>query len=234
VPGAATALRRLEDEGHQLLFVTNNATRSRRGIVEAIAAVTGFTPAADGIVSSSMAAAALLKGEVERVFVVGERGLIDTLAEVGISSVPAPQADAVVVGLDRSLTYDKIRDASLAIRRGARFVATNRDSTYPTGEGLWPGGGAIVAALEAATDVTAELAGKPAEPIRRLIRARLESDDVWVVGDRADTDLAMGVTEGWKTVLVLTGVTTRAEEVEPAPWAVVDSVADVPALVSGS
>jgi 4-nitrophenyl phosphatase len=231
IPGAAETLAALEAAGHQLLFVTNNATRGRSNLVDAIAEISGYVPASDSVISSSMAAASLLQGTVTTAFVVGESGLVDTLREVGIAAGEAEAADVVVVGLDRELTYDKLRDATLAIRRGARFVATNRDATYPTAQGLWPGGGSIVAALEAATGIEAELAGKPAEPIRSLIRSRLTSDDVWVVGDRPDTDLAMGHAEGWKTVLVLTGVTTDDTAVDPAPTITLHSVAGLPAVV---
>ena len=162
---------------------------------------------------------------------VGEPGLAATLTQAGITSVAHSDAEVVVVGLDRDLTYDKLRDATLALRRGARFVATNRDETYPAADGLWPGGGAIVAALEAAAGRSAELAGKPAEPMRHLINDILVTDDVWMIGDRPDTDLAMGVAEGWRTVLVLTGVTEDPEGVEPAPDFVVDSVAGLPGLL---
>ncbi|MDH3731400.1 MAG: HAD-IIA family hydrolase [Acidimicrobiia bacterium] len=231
IAGAATALEEMQRDGHQLLFVTNNATRHVDSIVAAIEESTGFRPAREAVLSSSMAAASMLEGRVSSAFVVGEAGLSATLAEWGISSVAAAEAESVVVGLDRALTYDKLRDATLAIRRGALFIATNLDSTYPTPTGLWPGGGALVAALTAASGRTPEVAGKPAEPIRKLLRSKIEHDDVWVIGDRPDTDLALGEAEGWKTALVLTGVTTDAGDVSPAPTAVIDSIADLPPLL---
>ena len=231
IPGAAQTLEELAKSGHQLIFATNNATRSRDEVATAIAAASGFDPDPGWVVTSSMAAAELLRGEAETAYVLGERGLVSTLAEAGIASVDHTEAQAVVAGLDRDLTYGKLRDATLALRRGARFVATNRDETYPTGDGQWPGGGAIVVALEAASGRPAELAGKPALPMRNLIKDVLRDDEVWVIGDRPDTDLAMGTAEGWKTVLVLSGVTDDAGGVDPAPTAVLDTVAGLPELL---
>lgn len=232
VPGAAAALDSLHRAGHQLLFVTNNATRHVDDIVAEIESCTGFTPDRQSVLSSSMAAAAMLEGRATTAFVVGEGGLVATLADSGITAVAARTAEAVVVGLDRAVTYDRLRDATLAIRRGALFIATNLDSTFPTPGGLWPGGGALVAALATASDQAPEVAGKPAAPMRALVRSRVEQDEVWVVGDRPDTDLALGEAEGWSTALVLTGVTAGPEGVVPAPTAVLDSIADLPALLT--
>ena len=231
VPGASETLALLKAQGHQLLFATNNATRSPSQLVVAIEAASGFRPDVDSIVSSPMAAALVLEGRATTVFVVGEAGLSETLADYGIREVGPDEAEAVVVGLDRALTYDKLRDATLAIRRGALFIATNLDTTYPTPSGLWPGGGAVVAALAAASDTDPELAGKPAEPMRRLLRAKIAQEVVWVVGDRPDTDLALGDSEGWNTALVLTGVTAASDAVVPRPTAVLDSIAQLPTVL---
>lgn len=233
VPGAAAALQSLQRAGHQLLFVTNNATRHLDAIIAEIEDRVGFTADRRSVISSSMAAAAMIHGRATTAFVVGEEGLVATLADAGIVSVAtAADAQAVVVGLDRAVTYERLRDAALAIRRGALFIATNLDATFPTPSGLWPGGGALVAALVVASGRDPELAGKPAAPMRDLVRSRVEQDQVWVVGDRPDTDLALGEAEGWNTVLVLTGVTSSAEGVSPAPTVVLDSAADLPSLFS--
>jgi len=232
VPGAAAALHSLHRAGHQLLFVTNNATRHLDAIIAEIEGRAGFTPDRQSVISSSMAAAAMLDGRATSAFVVGEAGLVATLAESGITAVAAADAEAVVVGLDRAVTYDRLRDAALAIRRGALFIATNLDSTFPTPSGLWPGGGALVAALATASGQAPEVAGKPAAPMRDLVRSRVEQEEVWVVGDRPDTDLALGEAEGWNTVLVLTGVTAGPQGVSPAPTVVLDSIADLPTFLT--
>ena len=117
---------------------------------------------------------------------------------------------------------------------GARFVATNDDATYPTPEGLHPGGGSIVAALERASGRRAEVAGKPHTPMRDLVRELVGEGPVWMVGDKPETDLALGKGEGWTTVLVLSGVTGNDADVpdDLRPDAVLDSIADLPDLLA--
>lgn len=235
IPGAAEALAELEAAGYRLLFVTNNATTHLSELIEKLERAIGFRPSPDAVVSSAMAGASMVAGRESVAFVVGEHGLARTLEDAGVTVTDDwRKAEAVVVGLDRSLTFETIKDATLAIRAGARFVATNLDSTYPTPEGLWPGGGAIAAALEAASGVEPEVAGKPHEPMRALVRRRLGAGPVWMVGDRPETDLAMGKLEGWSTALVLTGVVDSVEEVpaEFTPDLVLDSIADLPGTIS--
>lgn len=234
VPGAGDALRALEGEGYELLFVTNNATTHRSDLVSKIERASGYRPALEAVFSSAMAGASLIAGDISTAFVVGEAGLATTFGDYGISVTDSwSEAEAVVVGLDRSLTYDRIKDAVLAVNNGARFVATNTDSTYPTPEGLWPGGGAIVAAIQKASGVEPEVAGKPYAPMRQMVREAIGHGPVWMVGDRPDTDLAMAKLEGWQGVLVLTGVVASAGDVpaEFAPDLVVESLAEVPAAI---
>jgi len=235
VPGAGEALQELETAGHRLVFATNNATMTQDTVVRHLAERTGFSPSPDAVVTSGMATAHHLAGEVDRVLVLGEAGLEEALRSEGITVVAGwRDADAVVVGLDRGLTYERLTSAVLAIAGGARFVATNVDSTYPTPEGLHPGGGAIAAAVAAATGVNPEVCGKPHEPMRALVRSRVAEGAVWVVGDRIDTDLAMGRAEGWGTVLVLTGVDTEDDLVAAgfAPDLVIASIAELPAVLA--
>jgi 4-nitrophenyl phosphatase len=139
-------------------------------------------------------------------------------------------AEAVIVGLDTGISYERLRSAVMAVRNGARFIATNADPTYPTPSGLWPGAGAIVAAIEVAAGIEPEIAGKPHPAIRSLIRTRLVPGPVWVVGDRPETDVAMAKVEGWTSVLVLTGVVGAADQVpeEYQPDVILPSLADLP------
>ena len=140
-------------------------------------------------------------------------------------------AGVVIVGLDPGLSYEGLTSAVMAVSNGARFIATNVDVTYPTPEGLWPGAGALVAAVQAATGVEPEVAGKPHAAMRKLLRDRLSAGESLVVGDRPETDLALGVAEGWITVLVLSGVTPPGAEVVPQPDHVLDTVAELPSLL---
>ena len=234
IPGAGEALISLDGDGYRLLFVTNNATTHRSDLVAKIEQASGYHPAPEAVFSSAMAGAALISGEVSTAFVVGEAGLEATLKDSHIAVTDTWQdAEAVVVGLDRKLTYDRIKDAALAVQGGARFIATNVDATYPTPQGLWPGGGAIVAAIEKASGIEPEVAGKPHEPMRRLVRDHVAEGTVWMVGDRPDTDLAMAKSEGWRAVLVLTGVVDSADDVpaELAPDLVLGSLAEFPAAI---
>jgi 4-nitrophenyl phosphatase len=231
IPGAGAALSALEARGYRVILVTNNSTRHRSEVAARVSTITGYPAQPDLTVTSGLATARMLVGDVERAYVVGEPGLTRTLQDEGIECTGDwRRADAVVVGLDRSVDYQRLREASLAVRAGARFVASNTDPTFPTPEGLWPGGGAIVAAIEATAGVTPEVAGKPHEPTRAMTRALLGPGPTWVIGDRADTDLAMGVLEGWGRVLVLTGSTGSAEEVpvEERPELVLASIAELP------
>jgi 4-nitrophenyl phosphatase len=231
IPGAGEALARLRNAGIALVFVTNNSTKTSQMVVDDIEAVTGFTADRARVVTSGMATAHYLQGRVRSAFVVGGEGLARALEEVGIEiRTDWEAADAVVAGLDRALSYDKLKAATLALRSGAMFVASNVDATFPGTEGLYPGGGSIVAALETASGVAAVVCGKPYPPTRELVRSVVAPGRVVVVGDRPETDLAIAKAEGWGSVLVLTGVITDAAAVAPeyTPDAVLASIAELP------
>jgi ribonucleotide monophosphatase NagD (HAD superfamily) len=117
------------------------------------------------------------------------------------------------------------------VRNGARFIATNRDVTYPSPTGLKPGAGSIVAAVEAASGVVPVNAGKPEPIMRKLLGEMLVHGPVVLIGDRPDTDLAMADAEGWVSVLVDTGVTRPDEAVHPAPTHRLASITSVPGLI---
>lgn len=218
IEGSGRALSALEEAGFGVLFCTNNSWRTRRDSAQKVARVTGYPARPSQVLSSAVAAAALLSGSATRAYVVGGPGIREALTEVGVRSVARWQAaEAVVVGLDRELSYEKLTDASMAVRAGARFIATNLDTTFPSERGLLPGAGSIVASVATAAGAEPETAGKPFPPMRALIRARIGDSAVWVVGDRADTDLAMAAAEGWTAVLVMSGVTEDADDAEPVP-----------------
>ncbi len=234
IPGSGEALGRLTDDGYRLLFVTNNSSRSRFEVAARIASITGFPAEPENVVGSGLATARFLVGRVRKVFVVGGDGLRETLEGEGIAVVKdADDAEAVVVGLDPEFTYRRLVEATRALRNGADFYATNTDASFPTPTGLQPGGGAIVAALAVASGREPVVCGKPHGPMRDLVRSMVDGN-VLVVGDRPETDLAMGKAEGWATALVLTGVVADPAEVEPAytPDLVVASLADLPDVLA--
>jgi 4-nitrophenyl phosphatase len=121
-----------------------------------------------------------------------------------------------MVGFHADFDYERLRIAARAVRRGARLLATNDDSSYPTPDGPIPGGGAILAAVVTATGAEAVVAGKPNPPMAALVRARLGDDGV-MVGDRADTDGRFARALGYRFALVHTGVTPAGVPVDPVP-----------------
>lgn len=231
IAGAAAAVEAIRAAGTGLVFVTNNASRTVSEVVDLLARI-GISASPDEIVTSPIATALLLEPGT-RCLVIGMRGLREALDERGCVEVREPaEAEAVVVGINRDLTWDDLRRATLALRGGARFLATNGDRTFPMPDGLGPGNGAIVAALEVASDRRAEFAGKPAAPMYQTAAARLPEGLLLMVGDRLDTDLSGAAALGWDTALVLTGVATAedARAVDPPPTFVADSLA---ALLAG-
>lgn len=228
IPGAGATVAALADLGIAVGFVTNNATLTPEQMAQRLAQV--GVPAAPGqIVTSASAAAALLEPGT-RCLVIGMEGLRAALELRGCPSVDDPaQAQAVVVGFDRNLVWDDLRRATLALTAGARFVATNDDPTFPSPEGLWPGNGAVVAALERSCGRSAEIAGKPHAPLLLAAAERFGRTPILFVGDRHSTDIVGGAALGWDTALVLTGVTAAAEVagLQPAPTYVLESVANL-------
>ncbi|RLE98642.1 MAG: hypothetical protein DRJ57_03430 [Thermoprotei archaeon] len=212
IRSALKAVEGLREAGREVLYVTNNSTRSRRGYVRRLRRM-GFEASLSDIFCSSYVTARYLEGRAERAFVVGEAGLVEELAARGVEVLgldPDERADCVVVGLDRGLTYEKLAVALAHLRRGALFVATNRDSTLPSEAGELPGAGAIVAALEEAAGRRVDVeVGKPSPLIfEAVLKERgLSRDEVLVIGDRLDTDVEGARRAGLASALVLTGVT---------------------------
>jgi HAD superfamily hydrolase (TIGR01457 family) len=213
VAGAAEAVEGLRGMGKRIAFVTNNSARTPPMVVELLREV-GVRADPDEIETSALATAELLGSRgVRGAFVIGEAGIRAALAGHGIDVLDGdpPTAEAVVIGWDRSVDYPKLRTASLLIERGAAFVATNTDASYPAPEGRWPGAGALVAAVETTTGVRAEVVGKPHAPIFTSALRRAGGGRPLVIGDRLDTDIAGANGLGWDALLVLTGVTGRGD-----------------------
>lgn len=234
VPGAAAALRRLEDDGWALLFATNNSTKTPRDVADHIRDRTGYVASAAQAVTSAGAAAGYVASRHRTATVVGAPSIETMLRDAGVHVVAPADADAVVVGLDLALDYGRVRDAARAIRSGAAFVATNTDATYPTPSGPAPGAGSIVAAVATAAGVDPIDCGKPSTLFTDLVLEKVECTPVWMVGDRPETDIAMAKAAGWRSVLVLTGVTTDTTSIAPChrPDHIVESIAELPDLLS--
>lgn len=232
LPGAGEALAALAGAGIELHFVTNNSTKTPSEAAAKIRRLTGFAADPSRVVTSADAAVHMVASAAPPTLLFGAAGARQPLVAAGVPIVDDwREAEAVIAGLEPDVTYRTLTAAAMAVRAGARFIATNIDATYPTPEGLWPGAGALVAAIAAASGRQPEVAGKPEAPMRALLNARVEGDRVLVIGDRPETDLALGEALGWETVLVLTGVTAHADGVEPPPGHVLDSIAAVPGLL---
>jgi 4-nitrophenyl phosphatase len=225
IPGSADAVRRLRDAGHRVVFLTNN---SASPVAEQAAKLTamGVPADVDDVVTSAQAAASLLEPGTSAL-VLGGPGIDEALAARGVDVVAEGPCDAVVVGFDRDFDFSRLTRAFWAVRAGATLIGTNDDATYPTADGEVPGGGSMVAAVAYASGVTPTIAGKPFAGAAQLLSERV-GRVAWFVGDRPSTDGAMARAIGARFGLVLSGVTTDATAVDPAPDAV---AADLATLV---
>jgi 4-nitrophenyl phosphatase len=257
VPGVAALLAKRVAQGDSVVYVTNNSMHYRADYVTRLAEM-GAPVTADKVVSSPRATALYLtehEPQVRRVLAVGAGGLERELRDVGLQVVTAAHAatrmaqeaidgvtaagrpDAVVVGLDPQLTYLRLAAAADCIRGGAVFIATNRDPLYPTERGLQPGAGSIVAALEVATGKLPTIIGKPG-PLLLETAAHVgggDPRDAVMIGDSLVTDVAAARAVGSRSILMLTGVTTRAQvdalAPELRPSAVVADATELAALL---
>ncbi len=230
IPGAREALETLEAAGIGLVFATNNSTKPPTAIREHVRQVVGYDPGAEAVINSGVATARFIAGKVNRVYVLGSEGLRQTLDEAGINLTENwREADAVVTGTDFHVTYELLAHAGLAVQNGATFYATNSDTSFPRPDGLHPGAGALTAVVALTTGVNPIVCGKPYRPMRDALED-LSGSGVLIVGDRPDTDIALGKEEGWATVMVLSGVVADARQIPPAltPDVVLNSIADLP------
>ena len=205
---AATFVRRLQRLDVPAVFVTNNSTRTPQEWEATLQRVRVPIPAARILTSAEATARMLSEGASGRCFVIGEYGLATALRRVGLEIVEeGAAADTVVVGWDQHLTFAKLKEATLAIARGARFVGTNPDPVSPGHGGMWPGTGATLAFLREATGVAAEVVGKPQPPLFELAGEVLDvQGPILVVGDQVTTNVTAANRMGWDSALVLSGV----------------------------
>jgi len=227
IAGSAEAIARLRAAGERVVFVTNNSNPRAAEYKDKLAR--HGIDAHGAVITSAMAAATLISAG-ERVLVCGGPGVVEALESRDAVIVHDGDADVVVVGFHREFDYERMRIAATAVRRGARLVATNDDATYPTPDGLIPGAGSILAGIERASGVAAEVAGKPYPAMASTVAARLDGGPSVVVGDRPDTDGRFAAALGYPFALVLTGVVTpdEAAAVDPRPD---DIAADLATLV---
>lgn len=216
----------LREKQLPFILATNNAGMTQDEYVAKLARM-GVSVAHNEILTSSMATALYLAQHHDpaatKVFVIGAEGArrpllekgftLTGLYEVNTPETPNAGADIVVCGLDKQLSWDKLATATLNIRAGAKFVGTNADVTLPTERGITHGNGAILAAIQAATDVAPIVVGKP-EPImyqQAIALLGVSAEETIAVGDRLNTDILGAVNAGIRSLLVLTGISSREE-----------------------
>lgn len=227
---------RIRERGLKFVFATNNGTKTPEEYQQKLADL-GVEVEPAQVVTSALGIAFLLAQKYPRgtkIFMIGEAGIRVALEGKGfeiLSVENAPEAEAVVMGIDRGVNFEKITEATLLVRAGIPFYTTNTDRTFPTPRGEIPGSGAWVSVITTATNIEPVIAGKPFPYLMELSLERLgtKKEDTLVVGDRLETDIAAGQAVGCPTALVLSGVSTR-EEVEawkPSPTVIAESLAEL-------
>lgn len=238
IDGAKPALSAVREAGLDVLFLTNNPTRSASAWAEHLSEL-GIEAGADEVLTSAVATVDYLDAHHEgaRALPIAGEAVVEQLADAGVTLVEEPTAaDVVVAGFDLEFDYAALTRGLRALLDGATLVGTDPDRWVPTEDGPIPGSGAVVRALAAAARVEPEaVLGKPsAETIDlSLDRLSVPPEECLLVGDRLETDVAMGRRAGMRTALVLTGASDRKALAESAvqPDYVFDSIADVPSLL---
>ena len=208
----------IEERGWKVLGMTNNSTRTPTYYLSKLESF-GVELENWQVINSSETTAYYLKEKFPQgggVYMIGERGLRTALKDQGfylIEDGGQREPMAVVAGMDRNLTYKKIEKAARFIRGGTPFLGTNPDKTYPTPEGLAPGAGVVLAAIEAASGVQPMVMGKPQQRMYRVAFDRLSCspEKTLVVGDRLETDILGAQNAGCHSALVLSGVTSKED-----------------------
>jgi HAD superfamily hydrolase (TIGR01450 family) len=231
-PGAPEAIAELRSAGKAVAFLTNNSRRSPEEYVRKLWSL-GLRAALKEVVTAGAAVQYVLadRRRGQRTYVIGSQAMFRHVADAGqriVNRTPREaEAELVVVAGHDAFNYGELQAATRALLQGAEMVAADRDRMFPAEDGMSPGTGAILAALEYATDRTAEVVGKPAPEIFRTALDRLGPGRTLMVGDRLDSDLAGATAAGLEAAIVLTGVTSRidAESAdEPAPVAIADDL----------
>lgn len=232
LPGVREFVAWLEREKKEFLFLTNNSSRTQRELQAKLSRM-GLDIDEKHFYTSALATAEFVASQMPgaRAFVIGEPGLLNALYERGIT-MDETDPDYVIVGESRSYTYDSICRAARCVQNGARLIGTNTDLTAPTEFGIVPACRALVAPIELATGKEAYYVGKPTPLMMRtgINILGVHSQDTVIIGDRMDTDIVAGIECGMDTVLVLSGVTDRAQidHFPYRPRLVLNGVGEIP------
>ena len=223
VGDAPVVLDEVRAAGSPVVFLTNNSSRTVDEVASKLREM-GVQADPAEVVSSAIATAAMLrrdgtvtgppeagtKRDRPTAFVIGRRGIRTALEDAGVEILDGTpdRTDLVVVGFDPDTNYAALRTAGLLVQGGARLIGTNPDGSYPAPDGLWPGAGALLAAVVATTRAVPTVVGKPARPMFEAAAESARARHPLVVGDRLDTDIAGARAMGWDAMLVLTGASS--------------------------
>jgi NagD protein len=231
IPGAEQFIARLKERGTPFLVLTNNSIYTRRDLAARLR-TSGLRVPEEAIWTSALATARFLEDQRPggSAYVIGEAGLTTALHTAGYT-LTERDPDYVVLGETRTYSFEKITQAIRLVAAGARFIATNPDTTGPSVDGPLPATGSVAALISRATGRAPYFIGKPNPLMMRSALNAIDahSETTAMVGDRMDTDIVSGLEAGMETILVLTGSTTR-EDAERHPYQasrIVDSVADL-------
>ncbi|MFS0688899.1 TIGR01457 family HAD-type hydrolase [Sporosarcina sp. 179-K 8C2 HS] len=209
IPEAAILIEELQRSGIEPYYITNNSSRTANQFQTKLQRM-GIETTPEQIMTSAIASAKYCKAHFDgaSIMMIGEEGLEQALVSEGFE-LTSQSPDVVVIGIDRSITYEKLAAASLAIRAGAVFIATNGDRAFPTERGLVPGNGSFVKLLESTTDRTAIVIGKPEPHMLHFIQQKgYRKDEMVMIGDNYETDIQAGIRFGIDTIYVEGGVTS--------------------------
>ncbi|WP_342432842.1 TIGR01457 family HAD-type hydrolase [Neobacillus sp. FSL H8-0543] len=211
IDAASDFVKKLQDKGIPYLFVTNNSARTPEQVARKLCEFD--IPATEKqVFTTSQATANFIfeKNKDATIYVIGEEGIRTALKEKNLQ-LAGENADFVVVGIDRSISYEKLAVACLAVRNGATFISTNGDIAIPTERGLMPGNGSLTSVISVSTQTQPIFIGKPESIIMEQALKVLGTakDETLMVGDYYDTDILAGMNAGLDTLLVHTGVTTK-------------------------
>lgn len=213
IPESIDFLKSFQAAGIEPYFITNNSSHTRAEIVRKLGGF-GVITTESHVMTSAIAAADFCVQQYSgcTVQLIGEAGLQEALLEAGLE-LTDNRGDVVVMGIDRSITYDKLAEACLSIRSGAKFVATNGDLSVPGDKGLVPGNGAFVELVRASTGTDPVIVGKPESYMLDFIRRQsgARKDEMLMIGDNYDTDILSGIRYGIDTIHLEGGVTSREQ-----------------------
>lgn len=222
IPGTRSFLNFLRERGISFVLATNNSTQTPQQYVDKLSDM-GVRVHPEEVLTSAQATAGYLVSIAPRgtrVFAVGQDGLQTALRNAGFDLVE-DRAEFVVAGMDFTVCYERLAQATLLIRGGARFIGTNPDRTFPSERGIVPGAGSLLAFLETATDIKPTIIGKPGVAMMEQALARMgaRAATTAMLGDRLETDILGGQRAGLVTLLVLSGITDQkmlaSSEIQP-------------------